>query len=79
MNDTECRECGKELTLEDNLAPDLCNECEQALAAEFMAQEILMPKGDDWKQLLEDARATRSEQALAAIGKYILWYLADGE
>lgn len=76
---THCRECENELTSEDNLAPDLCNACEELLAAEFLAQDIIMPHGDDWKKLLEAARATRSEEALAAIGKYILWYLADGE
>lgn len=76
---THCRECDKELTDEDNLAPDLCNACEEALAEEFAKQDILMPRGDEWKKLLEAARETRSQEALAAIGSYILWFLADGE
>lgn len=74
---THCRECDKELTDEDNLAPDLCNDCEEKFAAEFLAQDNFMPKGEEWEALLNAARETRSPEALAAIGRYILWFLGE--
>lgn len=75
---THCRECDTELTDENNsLAPDLCDDCEEALASEFLKQDLLMPTGNDWKKLLQAARETRSQEALAAIGSYILWFLAE--